>query len=102
MVGDEMEDRIDGDGDGSGEPAADPAGDDDRADHAPSGGDDQERTNRRRQVTADSHASASHRNAWVCRISRACRMGRGCLPGRQPPLARFEPCYFVKVVGERG
>ena len=60
MVGDEMEGRIDGDGDRPRKPAADPAGDDHRADHAPSGGENQERTNRRRQVTADNHASVSH------------------------------------------
>jgi hypothetical protein len=60
VVRDEMEGRIDSAGDGSREPAADPAGDDDRADHAPSGGENQQRTSNRRQVTADNHASASH------------------------------------------
>ena len=60
MVGDEMEDCVDRDGDGSGKPAADAAGDDDGADHTPSGGENQERTSHRRQVTAENHASASH------------------------------------------
>ena len=60
MVGDEMEGRVDGDGDSPGEPATDPAWDDERADHTPSGHDDQERTNHRRQVTTDNHGSASH------------------------------------------
>ena len=85
VVGDEMEGRIDGDGDSSGKPAADPAWDDDRADHAPSGGDDQECTNRRRQVTADNHVSASHG-----RTGRRC-MGRS---GADPKSTECVPSRF--------
>ena len=59
-VGDEMESSFDTDGDSSAEPAADPPGDDDGADHTPACDDDQERADRRCQVTAHNHASASH------------------------------------------
>ena len=59
-VGDEVEGCVDSDGNSADEPAADPPGDDDGADHTPACDDNQERTNRRRQVTAHSHASGSH------------------------------------------
>ena len=50
-----VEGRIDGDRHGSSQPAADAARHDDRADHTPSGGEDQERTYNRRQITAECH-----------------------------------------------
>ena len=59
-VGDGMERDIDDDADSPGEPATDPPGNDDRADHAPTGHHDQKDTNRRSNVTADDHGLASH------------------------------------------
>jgi hypothetical protein len=55
-----MEGRTDDDRYPSRQPASDSAWDHHRTDHAPTGSDDQENTNRRRHVTADDHGSASH------------------------------------------